>query len=134
MDKHEPDMPYFDILGRAQAAVFPNEELKAENFNLVNTEGFEKAVVLLKCWAEMTMREMKKTSALKLTTMRKPKKPHLQYIHLLQKNNRTVSRNIQKFNITFFNAECSGLKTLFEVWTGKSVVFYTVNQSGFFIK
>jgi hypothetical protein len=60
MDKHEPDMPYFDILGRAQAAVFPNEELKAENFNLVNTEGFEKAVVLLKCWAEMTMREMLK--------------------------------------------------------------------------
>lgn len=58
MDKHEPDMPYFDILGRAQAAVFPDEELKAENFNLVNTEGFEKAVVLLKCWAEMTMREM----------------------------------------------------------------------------
>ena len=58
MDKHEPDMPYFDILGRALAAVFPNEELKAENFNLVNTEGFEKAVVLLKCWAEMTMREM----------------------------------------------------------------------------
>ena len=58
MDKHEPDMPYFDILGRAQAAVFPNEELKAENFNLVNTDGFEKAVVLLKCWAEMTMREM----------------------------------------------------------------------------
>lgn len=95
MDKHEPDMPYFDILGRAQAAVFPNEELKAENFNLVNTEGFEKAVVLLKCWAD---------------------------------------RNIQKFNITFFNTECSGLKTLFEVWTGKSVVFYTVNQSGFFIK
>ena len=60
MDKHEPDMPYFDILGRAQAAVFPNEELKAENFNLVNTEGFEKAVVLLKYWAEMTMREMLK--------------------------------------------------------------------------
>jgi hypothetical protein len=58
MDKHEPDMPYFDILGRAQAAVFPDEELKAENFNLVNTDGFEKAVVLLKCWAEMTMREM----------------------------------------------------------------------------
>jgi hypothetical protein len=58
MDRHEPDMPYFDILGRAQAAVFPDEELKAENFNLVNTDGFEKAVVLLKCWAEMTMREM----------------------------------------------------------------------------
>lgn len=136
MDKHEPDMPYFDILGRAQAAVFPNEELKAENFNLVNTEGFEKAVVLLKCWAEMTMREMckEKNFRIEINYNAEAKKPHLQYIHLLQKNNRTVSRNIQKFNITFFNTECSGLKTLFEVWTGKSVVFYTVNQSGFFIK
>lgn len=133
MDKHEPDMPYFDILGRAQAAVFPNEELKAENFNLVNTEGFEKAVVLLKCWAEMTMREMlkEKNFRIEINYNAEAKKPHLQYIHLLQKNNRTVSRNIQKFNITFFNTECSGLKTLFEVWTGKSVVFYTVNQSGF---
>lgn len=130
MDKHEPDMPYFDILGRAQAAVFPNEELKAENFNLVNTEGFEKAVVLLKCWAEMTMREMlkEKNFRIEINYNAEAKKPHLQYIHLLQKNNRTVSRNIQKFNITFFNTECSGLKTLFEVWTGKSVVFYTVNQ------
>ena len=47
-----------EALARAQAAVFPNEELKEENFNRVNTDGFEKAVVLLKHWAEMTMREM----------------------------------------------------------------------------
>ena len=58
MDKRETDKPYFDILGKAQAAVFPDEELKVENFNMVNTEGFEKAVVILKYWAEMTMREM----------------------------------------------------------------------------
>lgn len=51
-------IPYSEALERAQAAVFPEEELKEENFNRVNTEGFEKAVVLLKCWAEMTMREM----------------------------------------------------------------------------
>lgn len=58
MNKQETDKPYFDILGKAQAAVFPDEELKVENFNMVNTEGFEKAVVILKYWAEMTMREM----------------------------------------------------------------------------
>lgn len=45
-------------LALAQAAVFPDEELKEENFNRVNTDGFEKAVVLLKHWADMTMREM----------------------------------------------------------------------------
>ena len=49
---------YKDALARAQAATFPDEELTEENFNRVNTDGFEKAVVLLKYWAEMTMREM----------------------------------------------------------------------------
>lgn len=47
-----------DALALAQAAVFPDEELKEENFNRVNTDGFEKAVVLLKHWADMTMREI----------------------------------------------------------------------------
>lgn len=47
-----------DHLKLAQAAVFPDEELKEENFNRVNTDGFEKAVVLLKFWADMTMREI----------------------------------------------------------------------------
>ena len=49
---------YNEAFARAQAAVFPNEELKSENFNRVNTDGFEKAVVLLKHWAEMTMCEL----------------------------------------------------------------------------
>lgn len=49
---------YKDALARAQTATFPDEELTEENFNRVNTDGFEKAVVLLKYWAEMTMREM----------------------------------------------------------------------------
>lgn len=49
---------YSERLELAKAATFPDEELKEENFNSVNTDGFEKAVVLLKYWAEMTMREM----------------------------------------------------------------------------
>ena len=49
---------YNEAFARAQAAVFPNEELKSENFNRVNTDGFEKAVVLLKHWVEMTMCEL----------------------------------------------------------------------------
>ena len=56
--KSKKDTDFTEALMLAQAAVFPEEELKIENFNRVNTEGFEKAVVLLKCWAEMTMREM----------------------------------------------------------------------------
>lgn len=53
---------------RAQAAALPGEELKTENFNRVNTEGFEKAVVLLKYWTEMTMREMFKESNFRIET------------------------------------------------------------------
>lgn len=49
---------YADALKMAQAATFPNEELKEENFNRVNTDGFEKAVVFLKYWAEMVQRVM----------------------------------------------------------------------------
>ena len=49
---------YSEALARAKAEAFPDEELKEENFNRVNTEGFEKAVVLLEYWAEVTMREM----------------------------------------------------------------------------
>lgn len=56
--KSKKNTDFTEALMLAQAAVFPEEELKIENFNRVNTEGFEKAVVLLKCWAEMTMREM----------------------------------------------------------------------------
>lgn len=64
---------YSEALKRAQAATLPEEELTEENFGRVDTDGFEKTVVLLKCWLDMMMREMfkKETSALKLTTMRK---------------------------------------------------------------
>lgn len=56
----QKQVDYSDALKRAQAATFPREELKEENFNRVNTDGFEKAVVLLKYWAEMIMQEMLK--------------------------------------------------------------------------
>ena len=46
--KSKKDTDFTEALMLAQAAVFPEEELKIENFNRVNTEGFEKAVVLLK--------------------------------------------------------------------------------------
>lgn len=53
-----PVIHYDEALKRAQAAVFPEEELKEENFNRVDTDGFEKAVVLLKRWAEMAQQAM----------------------------------------------------------------------------
>lgn len=49
---------YDETSRKAREAASPDEELTESNFNRVNTEGFEKAVVLLKYWAEMTMREM----------------------------------------------------------------------------
>lgn len=49
---------YSEALAQAQAATFPDEELKEENFNRVNTDGFEKAVVLMNCWAAMAQRVM----------------------------------------------------------------------------
>gem|GEM_PF-2448009 len=49
---------YDEASRKAREAASPDEELTESNFNRVNTEGFEKAVVLLKYWAEMTMREM----------------------------------------------------------------------------
>lgn len=58
--------PYKDRLELAQVATLPGEELKEENFNGVNTEGFEKAVVLLKHWAEMTLKEMQKQKSFRI--------------------------------------------------------------------
>ena len=49
---------YDEDFERAQAAVLPNEELREENFNRVNTGGFEQTVVLLNRWSEMAMSEM----------------------------------------------------------------------------
>lgn len=56
--KNAKDITYSEALAQAQAAVFPDEELKEENFNRVNTDGFEKSVVMIKHWAEMVERVM----------------------------------------------------------------------------
>ncbi len=49
---------YDEDFGKAQAAVFPDEELREENFSRVDTGGFEQTVVLLNRWSEMAMSEM----------------------------------------------------------------------------
>lgn len=49
---------YNEVFAEAKTAKLPAYELTEENFNRINTDGFEKAVVLLKYWADMTMREM----------------------------------------------------------------------------
>lgn len=56
--KNAKGITYSEALAQAQAAVFPDEELKEENFNRVNTDGFEKSVVMIKHWAEMVERVM----------------------------------------------------------------------------
>lgn len=57
---------YSERLKEAQAAVFPNEELKEQNFNSVNTEGFEKIVVGLKHWIEMTLRAIQEHKSFRI--------------------------------------------------------------------
>lgn len=49
---------YSDALKKAQESALPDEELKEQNFNRVNTDGFQKMVVLLSRWIEMTMGEL----------------------------------------------------------------------------
>ena len=49
----EKDLGYFEALEKAMKAAQPGEELIPENFNRVNTEGFEGLVVILKRWSEM---------------------------------------------------------------------------------
>lgn len=49
---------YREELELAQASARNNEELKEENFNRVDADGFVKATVLLKHWAEMAERVM----------------------------------------------------------------------------
>lgn len=57
---------YFERLKEAQAASRTGEELREENFNSVDTEGFEKAVVLLKHWTEMAMQALKESKKVRI--------------------------------------------------------------------
>ena len=57
---------YDDALEKARASAFPDEELKEENFNRVNIDGFQKAVVLLSRWTEMIMSELFKKRSFRI--------------------------------------------------------------------
>ena len=52
------ELGYFEELEKAKEKALPNEELRIENFNKVNTEGFEGLVVVLKHWHEMIFNAM----------------------------------------------------------------------------
>lgn len=60
---------YSGALKKAQESALPDEELKEQNFNRVNTDGFQKAVVLLSRWIEMTMGELFKNRSKERNTM-----------------------------------------------------------------
>ena len=66
LNKRELELPYSDALKRAQVATFTGEELKEENFNRANAEGFEKAVIMLKHWAEMIERAMRENDSFRI--------------------------------------------------------------------
>ena len=57
---------YDYALEKARASAFPDEELKEENFNRVNIDGFQKAVVLLSRWNEMIMGELFKKRSFRI--------------------------------------------------------------------
>ena len=66
LNKRELELPYSDALKRAQVATFLGEELKEENFNRANAEGFEKAVIMLKHWAEMVEKAMRENDSFRI--------------------------------------------------------------------
>lgn len=66
LNKRELELPYSDALKRAQVATFSGEELKEENFNRANAEGFEKAVIMLKHWAEMVEKAMRENDSFRI--------------------------------------------------------------------
>lgn len=54
------NIPYFHRIAAAQATARTGEELKMENINSVDKEGFEKAVCLMMVWSEMIFSELLK--------------------------------------------------------------------------
>lgn len=62
----EKQKTYSERLELAKIATFPGEELKEENFNRVNTDGFEKAIVTFKKWFEMTLEAMQKHKSFRI--------------------------------------------------------------------
>lgn len=58
---------YYETLDRAHAAASPDEELTEENFNWVNTKIFEKAVLIMKHWTEMTLNAILKNKNFRIS-------------------------------------------------------------------
>jgi len=57
---YKRNIPMSERITAAQATAKVDEELKKENFGSVDTDGFEKAICLMRGWSEMILREMQK--------------------------------------------------------------------------
>ena len=65
--------PYSERLQEAQKAALPGEELKEQNFETVETDGFEKTVVLLWGWITTLQRELTGDKGLRIEIKYDPK-------------------------------------------------------------
>ena len=65
--------PYSERLQEAQKAALPGEELKEQNFETVDTDGFEKTVILLWGWITTLQREFIKDGGLRIEIKYDPK-------------------------------------------------------------
>ena len=65
--------PYSERLQEAQKAALPGEELKEQNFETVDTDGFEKTVILLWGWITTLQRELTGDKGLRIEIKYDPK-------------------------------------------------------------
>lgn len=65
--------PYSERLQEAQKATLPGEELKEQNFETVDTDGFEKTVILLWGWITTLQRELTGDKGLRIEIKYDPK-------------------------------------------------------------
>lgn len=66
MEERELENLYKNILDEPRKRANPNEELRWMNFNRVNTEGFEKSVVLFSKWLGIINEAMFKHRSLRI--------------------------------------------------------------------
>ena len=66
MEENEVESLYKKTLEEPRKRAHPNEELKWMNFNRVNTEGFEKGVVLFSRWLAIVEEAMFKQRSLRI--------------------------------------------------------------------
>lgn len=53
-------------LKEAQEAAKTGEELKEENFNRVNADGFEKMIALLECWGRIALKALLRNESVRI--------------------------------------------------------------------